>query len=270
MVRRAKRVLSEEGQRVSKEPAADMAAINHKADTATVFWLILATCCLTVMSVVLFLIVVANPSFGLTQRVIAGLASLIFLTLSVKAFHKSIDNHAKRYFSNLYCSGERTPEVSWEYTLEQWTPYARRSCFRTKSIMIVGLYAITGVLIADSLLSGEYGVALLVFWLSYYATLFYLQLFHKDNTVKRQAYLHSKSPTLDIYSQGVVISNKYYVPFHTRFVLSREVSVIELHGMHYLQFYVTYVDADADNGVSLQRYPIPVGKEQEAKGYVKS
>ena len=78
MVRRAKRVLSEEGQRVSKESAADMAAINHKADTATVFWLILATCCLTVMSVVLFLIVVANPSFGLTQRVIAGFASLIF------------------------------------------------------------------------------------------------------------------------------------------------------------------------------------------------
>ena len=268
MVRRAKRVLSEEAQRARKESAADMAAINHKVDTTTIFCLILATCCLTMMSFVLFLFVVDNPSFGLTQRVIAGLTSLIFLTLSIKIFHKAIHNHAKRYFSNLYCSGERTPEVSWEYTLEQWMPYARRSCFRTKGIIIVGLYTIAGMLIVDSLLSGEQGVTLLVFWLSYYATLCYLQLFHKDNTAKRQAYLHSKSPTLDIYSQGVVISKKYYVPFQTRSVLSRDVSVIELHGIHYLQFYVTYVNEEAETGVSLQRYPIPEGKEQEAKDYI--
>jgi len=205
----------------------------------------------------------------LSERLPYYLVSLITLVIGGYTWKgiKSANTNDLIYFKEEYLSGNRSPEIDWTYTSNRWNKFAQdyfKKLIKTQRIIlscIAIFFIILGVVFQDITL-----ISIMV-WASIGAIIFYYLNGYKDYEEKKDAFLNTRPLNVKIYNKGLIIGNKYYYPFNTRYVWLLGFEVIEKEGIHFLEITRNIRAGEyPDANINKFMIPIPEGKEDEARG----
>ncbi len=171
------------------------------------------------------------------------------------------------YFKEEYLSGNRSPEIEWTYTGNKWNKFAQEyyDNLIKKQRIIIGIIAVAFVILG--IIFQDITLITMLCWVSILAITLYYFNGYKTYEEKKDAFLNTRPPTVKIYNKGLIIGDKYYFPYNTRYIWLLGFEVIQKDGVHFLEITRNIRGGeDPDANINKFMIPIPEGKEDEARG----